>query len=372
MVVGSRGFFEYIGDDIIKAPIQNFADQFSNNLIPSITPILIIGLTLYYVLKGYLAMTGRSQDAIMEILIHGFKVALIAYIFLNTGNFINYSWNFLDSSEHLILNAMPGTPDTSWNAIDKLWVECYKILKAYFVCAFKASFGKMIVMGLLGTIFVIAVLFLTCSAFGVLLITTISLAVVCGFGPLFAGFLFFPITKSWFDGWLKVCLGLAFTKILFCAFLMLICKVVDGMLPTWSNINQSAGDSWLTLLENYLSLLVVLVGAASVISKIPTLSSSLIGGAQLAFSGDGSAMASFGKALNRGGHAMAAGKMMGGIGKEAAGAAGSALTSPMGVAKLAAGVATGGASFAAQVGLAAIRGGMTGRISRALQQIGSK
>ena len=369
MVVGSRGFFEYIGDDIIKAPIQNFADQFSNNLIPSITPILIIGLTLYYVLKGYLAMTGRSQDAIMEILIHGFKVALIAYIFLNTGNFINYSWNFLDSSEHLILNAMPGTPDTSWNAIDKLWVECYKILKAYFVCAFKASFGKM---GLLGTIFVIAVLFLTCSAFGVLLITTISLAVVCGFGPLFAGFLFFPITKSWFDGWLKVCLGLAFTKILFCAFLMLICKVVDGMLPTWSNINQSAGDSWLTLLENYLSLLVVLVGAASVISKIPTLSSSLIGGAQLAFSGDGSAMASFGKALNRGGHAMAAGKMMGGIGKEAAGAAGSALTSPMGVAKLAAGVATGGASFAAQVGLAAMRGGMTGRISRALQQIGSK
>lgn len=89
---------------------------------------------------------------------------------------------------------------------------------------------------------------------------------------------------------------------------MLICKVVDGMLPTWSNINQSAGDSWLTLLENYSSLVVVLVGAASVISKIPTLSSSLIGGAQLAFSGDGSAMATFGKALNRGGHAMAAGK----------------------------------------------------------------
>ena len=45
--VGSRGFFEYIGDDIIKDPIQNFADQFSNNLIPAITPILIIGLTLY-------------------------------------------------------------------------------------------------------------------------------------------------------------------------------------------------------------------------------------------------------------------------------------------------------------------------------------
>lgn len=93
-MAGSRGFFEYIGDDIIKDPIQHFAEKFSDNLIPTITPILIVGLTLYYVLKGYLAMTGRSQDAIMEILIHGFKVALIAFIFIHTGNFINYSWDF--------------------------------------------------------------------------------------------------------------------------------------------------------------------------------------------------------------------------------------------------------------------------------------
>ena len=183
LAVGSRGFFEFVGDDIIKVPIQQFAEKFSDNLIPTITPILIVGLTLYYVLKGYLAMTGRSQDAIMEILIHGFKVALIAYIFLNTGNFINYSWDFLDSAEHLILNTMPGTPDSSWNAIDKLWVELFEVLKSYFMCIKTLSLGKMVVMGFLGSIFVIAALFLTCSAFGVLLITTISLAVVCGFGP---------------------------------------------------------------------------------------------------------------------------------------------------------------------------------------------
>lgn len=370
--VGSRGFFEYVGDDIIKAPIQNFTDQFSSNLIPTITPILIVGLTLYFVLKGYLAMTGRSQDPIMEILIHGFKVALIAYIFLNTGNFINYSWDFLDASEHMILNAMPGTPDSSWNAIDKLWVELFKIEEKYYECIKHFSLGKMIVMGLLGVIFVLASLFLTCSAFGVLLITTISLAVVCGFGPLFAGFLFFPLTKSWFDGWLKVCLGLAFTKILFSAFLMLVCSVVNGMLPTWSSVNQSAGDSWMPLLENFLTLVIVIVSAASLISKIPQISSSMVGGAQLAFSGSSSAMGSFAGAMNRAGSTMAAGKLMGGIGKEAMGAAGSSLTSASGIAKLATGVATGGASFAAQIGMAALKGGMQNRINRSLQQIGSK
>lgn len=77
----NRGLFELVGEDVIKAPIMNFTQQFSDALIPTITPVLVLGLTLYYVLKGYLAMTGRSQDAIMEILIHGFKVALIAYIF---------------------------------------------------------------------------------------------------------------------------------------------------------------------------------------------------------------------------------------------------------------------------------------------------
>ena len=90
----NRGLFELVGEDVIKEPIMNFTQQFSDALIPTITPVLVLGLTLYYVLKGYLAMTGRSQDAIMEILIHGFKVALIAYIFINTGNQFSQQWRW--------------------------------------------------------------------------------------------------------------------------------------------------------------------------------------------------------------------------------------------------------------------------------------
>ena len=54
----NRGLFELVGEDVIKAPIMNFTQQFSDALIPTITPVLVLGLTLYYVLKGYLAMTG--------------------------------------------------------------------------------------------------------------------------------------------------------------------------------------------------------------------------------------------------------------------------------------------------------------------------
>lgn len=226
----NRGLFELVGEDVIKEPIMNFTQQFSDALIPTITPVLVLGLTLYYVLKGYLAMTGRSQDAIMEILIHGFKVALIAYIFINTGNFINYSWNFLDSSESLILSAMPGAPASSWNAIDKLWKTLLDMCTNCTNLIMSLAWYIIIFMGFVFIIFLVAVVLLTCGAFGVLLVTTLSLAVVCGFGPLFAGFLFFPITKSWFDGWLKVCLGLALTKVLFAAFLTLLSTIIEKII----------------------------------------------------------------------------------------------------------------------------------------------
>lgn len=353
----NRGLFELVGEDVIKAPIMNFTQQFSDALIPTITPVLIVGLTLYYVLKGYLAMTGRSQDAIMEVLIHGFKVALIAYIFLNTGNFINYSWDFLDSSEHLILSAMPGAPASSWNAIDKLWKTLLDMITTIANLIMDLDWYIIIFMAFVFLVFLVAVVLLTCGAFGVLLVTTLSLAVVCGFGPLFAGFLFFPITKSWFDGWLKVCLGLAFTKVLFAAFLTLLTTIIEEIITRWgAPTSEELGD----VIAYLLGITIVLFASSSMVAKIPTIATSMIGGANLSFAGDGSAMATTLGALNRAGGTMAAGKLMGGIAAQGAGAA---ITG--------AGKAISGAG---KLGAALGRSGMSmaNRIGRSLQQIGSK
>ena len=355
--MNARGLFEMVGEDVIKAPIMNFTEQFSTNLITAVTPILIVGLTLYYVLKGYLAMTGRSQDAIMEILIHGFKVALIAYIFLNTGNFINYSWDFLDASEHLILNAMPGAPDSSWNAIDKMWVTLLDLMTTTLNLIMDLDWWMIVFMGFIFIFFLVAIVLLSCSAFGILLITTLSLAIVCGFGPLFAGVLFFPITKSWFDGWLKVCLGLAFTKILFTAFLTLLCTLIETVLQ---KLGQPTAGSEGELISFMLGIMIVIFAASSMVQKIPGIATAMVGGAQLAFSGDGSAMKSTLGALNRAGATMAAGKLMGGIAKSGAGAA---LTTAGKV---------GGATARGAMALGRAGASMASRIGRSLQQIGSK
>ncbi len=346
----NRGLFELVGEDVIKEPIMNFTQQFSDALIPTITPVLVLGLTLYYVLKGYLAMTGRSQDAIMEILIHGFKVALIAYIFINTGNFINYSWNFLDSSESLILSAMPGAPASSWNAIDKLWKTLLDMCTNCTNLIMSLDWYIIIFMGFVFIIFLVAVVLLTCGAFGVLLVTTLSLAVVCGFGPLFAGFLFFPITKSWFDGWLKVCLGLALTKVLFAAFLTLLSTIIEEIINRWGTpTSNELGE----VIAYLLGIIIVLFASSSMVAKIPTIATSMIGGANLSFAGDGSAMTSTLKALNKAGGTMAAGKLMGSIAKQGAGAA-----------------ITGAGKLGAALGRSGMS--MANRIGRSLQQIGSK
>lgn len=352
-----RGLFECVGEDVIKTPILNFTQQFSSSLIPTLTPILAVGLTLYYVLKGYLAMTGRSQDSIMEILIHGFKVVLIAYIFLNTGNFIAYSWDFLDAVENTVLGAMPGAPSSSWNAIDKLWGTLMDMTTKCSNLIMQLKWYVIIFMAFVFVVFLVAVVLLTCSAFGVILITTLSLAVVCGFGPLFAGFLFFPLTKSWFDGWLKMCLSLTFTKVLFSAFLSLLSTIMTEVINKWGQPSNSGMGEVMAYL---LGITIILFAAASMVQKIPSIASTMIGGANLSFGGGGSVMGAATGALNRAGSTMAAGKLAAGIATQGTGAALSA------AGKLG-GASISGISAAGRVGMS-----MANRIGRSLQQIGSK
>ena len=167
---------------------------------------------------------------------------------------------------------------------------------------------------------------------------------------MFAGFLFFPITKSWFDGWLKVCLGLALTKVLFAAFLTLLSTIIEEIINRWGT---PTSDELGEVIAYLLGIIIVLFAASSMVAKIPTLATSMIGGANLSFAGDGSAMTSTLKALNKAGGTMAAGKLMGSIAKHGAGAA-----------------ITGAGKLGAALGRSGMS--MANRIGRSLQQIGSK
>ena len=301
------GFFETIGVDYVEAPLQTYSQDLSANLISGLLPILTASLALYYVLKGYMVMTGRTQEPVMEILIHGFKVALIAFLALETGNFVTYGIDFINACESFLTSSLPGAPSSSWAAIDNMWVTCFGFFKTWFEIISTLDWteiGAILINNLLSLIYLIACIFLTCCAFGVFLLTKISLFLILGFGPLFFSFLMFPITRSWFDGWLKQCLNYLMTLVLFAAFMTLLTSITNTFFANvTSHINKNTG--MLDLMTAACGLTMIAIACATLVKSLPSIAGGLVGGMSLGTVGMG--------------------KMVGGIATK--GAAGGMLTS---------------------------------------------
>ena len=297
-----NGFFEKIGVEYIETPLHNYAKDLSDNLISGLLPILTASLALYYVLKGYMVMTGRTQEPVMEILIHGFKVALIAFLALDTGNFVTYGIDFINDCESFLTSSLPGSPSSSWAAIDNMWITCFGFFRTWFdiICNLSWSeIGSIFINNLLSLVYLVACIFLTCCAFGVFLLTKVSLFLIVGFGPLFFSFLMFPITRSWFDGWLKQCLNYLMTLVLFAAFMTLITSITNTFFANVeSKINGNSELSDLMIVGCGLTM--IAIACATLVKSLPSIAGGLIGGMSLGTVGMG--------------------KMVGGIAKKAAAA----------------------------------------------------
>ena len=283
------GFFEKIGVDYVEAPLQTYSQDLSANLISGLLPILTASLALYYVLKGYMVMTGRTQEPVMEILIHGFKVALIAFLALETGNFVTYGIDFINACESFLTSSLPGSPSSSWAAIDNMWVTCFGFFTTWFKIISTLDWteiGAIFINNLLLVIYLIACFFLTCCSFGVFLLTKISLFLVVGFGPLFFSFLMFPITRSWFDGWLKQCLNYLMTLVLFTAFMTLVTSITNSFFQQVT-AHISADTEMSKLMTTACGLTMIAIACATLVKSLPSIAGGLVGGMSLGTVGMG-------------------------------------------------------------------------------------
>ena len=283
------GFFETIGVDYVEAPLQNYAQDLSANLISNLLPVLTAALSLYYVLKGYMVMTGRTQEPVMEILIHGFKVALISFLALETGNFVNYGIDFINDCESFLTSSLPGSPSSSWNAIDNMWETTY----GFFLITLEiienfswSELGSIFIVALIAIIYLCVIIFLTTATFGVFLLTKISLFLIVGFGPLFFSFLMFPITRSWFDGWLKQCLNYLMTLVLFSAFMALVTSITNNFFSHMTSY-ITTDSSLSNVLTVSTGIMLVSIACATLVKSLPSIAGGLVGGMSLGTVGMG-------------------------------------------------------------------------------------
>ena len=251
------GAFESLGSNFESA-IAGYAEDMSGALIGSLTPIISTCVILYFTLKGYLYMSGRAEGAISDTVITAFKIALISSIALNTGNFISDGIGFINGVEDLLLSALPSsTPLTSvWSSVDELWSNVESGIAAIFNLMSEIDFG----FGNIGKALL----------HGLLLIAVLI------------GTLMFPITRSWFDGWLKACLTPVFTMVVMAGLLSLLNTIFQSTMSSLVvKINEAASgnaEAFAPFALAVVTFLIMCLALATLIRAIPTLASGMVGG----------------------------------------------------------------------------------------------
>ena len=286
------GAFESLGSNFETA-IAGYAEDMSGALIGSLTPIISTCVILYFTLKGYLYMSGRAEGAISDTVITAFKIALISSIALNTGNFISDGIGFINGVEDLLLSALPSsTPLTSvWSSVDELWSNVESGIAAIFNLMSEIDFGfgnigKALLHGLLLIAVLIAFLaasaLLVLASLGVIIVAKLSLVIILGFGPLFLCTLMFPITRAWFDGWLKACLTPVFTMVVMAGLLSLLNTIFQSTMSSLVvKINEAASgnaEAFAPFALAVMTFLIMCLALATLIRAIPTLASGMVGG----------------------------------------------------------------------------------------------
>lgn len=375
---------------MFRDSISSFARDTSGAMITWIGPIVTAALSLYFLFMALNHLQGKSSQPITDTLFVCLKVSLIAFFALNAANFVSYVIEPVASLESLLISAiktgvhgMPISGDNAWAALDEMWAKILAVGELIKQLIGKFGLGTLGPL-LLSFLLLVAMFFcagyFTFAAIGILLINEISVVLVLGFGPIYLSLLMFPVTRGWFDNWLKSLLTYVLTMVMTAAVIYLFCYVFDTNLKIINNsvkLNAAAAVVLSRSLIPVVTFCVLLVAAATLVRIIPVMAAGLTGGQNMGAVGLGQMLSNMGltaktmmgAGLTGLGMAMGSDRLRG-MGANMLGRSGFNQPGALGVA--ATGAAVGGAiqlgrGIAESVGngLHNIKGAVTGRNSSA-------
>lgn len=301
------GYFEEFGASF-QSTISTFAEGTSSTLIDNLAIPMSICLTLYFVCKGYLIMAGRIQDSLPDLMLSCGKIALISLFALNSGYFIGYVLPAIQGLEDFFISSFAPVDGqqvdnrSAWASIDALWSSFIRALSE--VWNLMGVFGLTNIPAILAVFFIWLVfgllcVFFTFSAVGVLLINEVCLTVTLGFGPVFLCCLMFPVTRTWFDGWLKSTITYIFTVIIAAAVMLMFTVIFDQSIQKIISIAQEpeTADSLFRMCVPLLNFGVLALTAATMIRLVPSVAAGMTGGVAMQAVGVGQMVGGIGKGM---------------------------------------------------------------------------
>lgn len=263
--------FSYIGKTI-----DNFTSDFIvsgiGGLIGAISPLIMMGVTLFLMFKGYLQIFGKTDDLARDTVILGIQVITITALVLNVDNYTFYIIDGVSSLSSGISSAISKNESGNdiYQTLDGLLMQAVDIA---VYCFSKVGWTEGYLWFFVGISILTAIGILAIISAIIIMGTKFLLTMLFVIGPLFIAFALFPITRKFFDSWVTKIVENVLVQI----FGIIIITMAIEIISTFIDKNNPAVEGINPV--GVMAQIVVITGIlAWVVKQIPNLSGSLAGG----------------------------------------------------------------------------------------------
>lgn len=276
--------FRFVGDSLSNLT-DHYVTAASAGLTGALGPVALAGVTLFITIYGLLVIAGKIQQPFQDFLLKAGKIAIIAAIALNAGNYMSWVVGSIQGLESGLIAAMSAGGSTGLdtsstyalldssigNAADKAALAMEKVgeKKWYNV----AGWAPWLITALLMYAGIV-IFFLVGGAMVVM--AKFALALMLAIGPLFIMALLWTPTAGFFDRWIGQTLTYVFTIVLLAAVLSMAITIFNEL------ITNTVYDDESNVLFIGVQILFISGILAFIILQIAGMASGIAGGAGMA------------------------------------------------------------------------------------------
>ncbi|WP_409360999.1 type IV secretion system protein [Bartonella heixiaziensis] len=256
--------FEKISEYILD-PLDHVMNLTVSALSSAISAPLNLASIIFIFLYGYNVMTGRVALSMHSLLNNVVKIVVVTTMATNADTFNIYVKDiFFNDLANAIGNMLNSNP-TGSNVFDHILLQA---TARYQEVLSKAWFLEKILVGLLGSLMVVAVIIFCIGGFIVQIFAQVALVMVIGLGPLFISFYLFNATRKYTDAWITTLVNFTILQVLVIMLGTIMCKVILHVLK----------GSYDSIYYLFPPVLVISIVGAVLFRTLPSISTALASG----------------------------------------------------------------------------------------------
>lgn len=273
---------------------DTFARTVINSFVADVLALLPAGLFLYFLVKGWLIMSGRSKDAFPDLIMNVGIMALIITLGISTIYTFELANGVVMWLESFLVSHMPEFPDTAetealltspWNWLDLEWNKFSTGLDGVTAAIDQIPWdspGLGMASALSWFVAYAGGAWFFFSITSIFVLNKIVITILIAFTPVFMALGIFPLTREFLQNWFKTLLAYTLALILVLVLGALFMHIFDG----YSNNIQdalklledgNAQGAWNMVNEALFVITMMSVIMSFVLRQIPAMAQGLIG-----------------------------------------------------------------------------------------------